>query len=128
MIHPVFRLATAQPLWLAEHLAAYGSLASEELRMSALRLQHRLALQLVGGACMLLSVALAGVAVQLWAALPGDTAMRAPWLLWVVPVLPAVLGAMALVFARRPVTQEPFARLRHQLALDARLLRSGGVP
>jgi len=128
MVHPVFRLATAQPLWLAEHVAAYGSLVSEELRLSALRLQHRLALQLVGSACLLLAFTLGGVALLLWAALPEQAAMRAPWLLWVVPLLPAVIGVMALTVARRPVSQEPFSRLRHQLGLDAALLRSAGAP
>lgn len=127
MIHPVFRLAAAQPLWLAEHAAAYASLLSEELVRSGERLQRRLVLQLAGGACLLVAATLAGVALLLWASLP-EAGMRMPWLLWLVPTLPALPGLWAWWAAQAPVTQEPFARLREQLGLDAALLRTPDAP
>jgi hypothetical protein len=128
MIHPVFRLAAAQPLWLAEHAAAYASLLSEELVRNGERLQRRLVLQLAGGACLLVAATLAGVALLLWASLPEAGSMRTPWLLWATPAVPALAGLWALRIAQAPVTQEPFARLREQLGLDAALLRTPDAP
>lgn len=127
MIHPVFRLAAAQPLWLAEHAAAYASLLSEELVRNGERLQRRLVLQLAGGASLLVAATLAGVALMLWASLP-EAGMRMPRLLWLVPAVPALVGVWALWMAQVPVTQEPFARLREQLGLDAALLRTPDAP
>lgn len=128
MIHPVFRLAAAQPLWLAEHAAAYASLLSEELVRSGERLQRRMVLQLAGGACLLVAAMLAGVALLLWASLPEAGGLRMPWLLWVTPAVPALLGLWVIRIAQAPVTQEPFARLREQLGLDAALLRTPDAP
>jgi hypothetical protein len=127
MIHPVFRLAAAQPLLLAEHAAAYAGLLGEELSMGSARLKRRLALQLAGAACLVVAAMLLGVALLLWASLPGAGA-RAPWLFVLTPVLPAVLGLWALWQARDREAVEWFASLRRQLAEDAALLRIPGAP
>lgn len=127
MIHPVFRLAASQPLLLAEHAAAYAGLVSEELVSRGTSLKRRVALQLAGAAGLLVAIMLAGVALLLWASLP-DAGFRAPWLLWLVPALPAVLGGWALWLAQEPDTSEPFASLRSQLAQDAALLRTPLTP
>lgn len=123
MIHPVFRLAAAQPLWLAEHAAAYASLVSEELQLSGRCLQRRLGLQLAGAALLLVALTLAGVAVLLWASLPGE-GTRVPWLFWLTPVLPAVLGLWALLLAHRQAPSGSMDRLRGQMGQDLALLRS----
>lgn len=127
MIHPVFRLAASQPLLLAEHAAAYAGLVSEELASQSARLQRRVALQLAGGAGLLVAAVLAGVALLLWASLP-DAGFRAPWLLLLTPALPAALGGWALWLARERESREPFASLRWQLAQDAALLRTPVAP
>jgi uncharacterized membrane protein len=127
MIHPVFRLAASQPQLLAEHAAAYAGLLGEELAMGSARLKRRLALQLAGAACLVVAAVLLGVALLLWASLPG-AGSRAPWLFVLTPVLPAVLGLWALWLAQDRETVEWFTSLRRQLAEDAALLRIPETP
>lgn len=127
MIHPVFRLAAAQPLWLAEHAAAYASLVSEELQQSGERLQQRLVLQVAGAACLMVAFTLLGVALLLWASFPEAGALS-PWLFWLTPAVPAVLGVWALRVAQGRATGEVFARLRGQLGQDLAMLRAPTAP
>ena len=61
MIHPVFRLAAAQPMLLAAHVGAYAELVSEELHTSAAAVQRRLLWQLGGALCLAVAAVLAGV-------------------------------------------------------------------
>ena len=126
MIHPVFRLAAAQPLWLAEHAAAYASLVSEELAQSGERLRRRVVLQLTGAACLLVAATLVGVASLLWASLP-DAGLRHPWLFVLTPLVPLAAGLWALQMAQGEVDHARFARLRLQLSQDVALLRSTGA-
>lgn len=127
MIHPLFRLAAAQPLLLAEHAAAYAGLLSEEVAITSSGLQRRVALLLAGGACLMVAATLSGVALMLWAAL-GESGIRWPWLLVLVPALPALLGAGLLWRAQARPSTVPFDTLRRQLAEDAALLRSTAAP
>ncbi|MGS5086242.1 hypothetical protein ACVC7V_07005 [Hydrogenophaga sp. A37] len=127
MIHPVFRLAAAQPLWLAEHAAAYASLVSEALQQGGERLQQRLVLQLAGAACLVVAFTLLGVAVLLWASFP-DAGTRSPWLFWLTPVVPAALGVWALRAAQGRAPEEVFERLRGQLDQDLAMLRTPTAP
>jgi len=127
MLHPVFRLAAAQPQLLAEHAAAYAELLAQELSASAVHLKRRLALQLAGMTCLGIALVLAGVAVMLWAALPAQ-AVRLPWLLIVTPLVPAVLGLLALWSASNMTAPDAFTALRSQLAADAEMLRGTVEP
>lgn len=127
MIHPVFRLAAAQPMLLAGHVGAYAGLVSEELRIGAAAVQQRLLWQLIGALCLSVAAVLAGVAVLLWASRPLVDA-PAPWLLLATPLLPAALGLWALWRARAQHSAEPFARVRAQLAEDAALLARHTAP
>ena len=127
MIHPVFRLAAAQPQLLAEHAAGYASLLSEALAVSSARWQQRAAWLLAGAACLVVAAVLAGVAVMLWAAVP-EVATRNPWPLLLTPLVPALLGAGGLWLGQNRHRGESFAVLRQQLAVDAALLRRTGTP
>lgn len=127
MIHPLFRLAAAQPQLLAEHAAAYAGLVAEEFAIASARLQRRLALQLAGAACLMVAAVLSGVALLLWAALP-ETGIRWPWLLGVTPALPALLGAGLLWRGHNGPTIDSFGTLRLQLSEDAALLRNSIAP
>lgn len=127
MIHPVFRLAAAQPMLLAEHVGAYAGLVSEELRTGAAAVQRRLLWQLAAALCLAVAAVLAGVALLLWASLaPG--AARAAALFVVTPLLPAVLGLIAWWRAQAHRSYEPLARLRAQLSEDAALLARHTAP
>jgi hypothetical protein len=54
--------------------------------------------------------------------LPSDT-LRAPWVLAIVPVVPAVVGSWAIALSKSVGTGNFFASLRAQLAIDTALLR-----
>jgi uncharacterized membrane protein YqjE len=127
MLHPVFRLAAAQPQLLAEHAAGYAELLVEEIAVSGQHLQRRLALQVAGLACLGIALVLAGVALLLWAALP-EAALRLPWLLIATPLVPALLGFLALWRASALTAPPAFTALRAQLAADAELLRGSEAP
>ena len=127
MIHPVFRLALAQPMLLAGHLGAYAGLVSDELLISAAAVQRRLLWQLAGALSLAVAAVLAGVALLLWASLPPGSA-PAGWLFVVTPLLPAVLGLWAGWWAQAHPDGEPLARLRAQLAEDADLLARHTAP
>jgi hypothetical protein len=120
MVHPLVRLAASRPQMLAEHVAAYVSLMTEEVAIAATQVRRRLSLQLIGIGCVGIGVVLAGVAVMLWASLP---VANAPWALVLTPLIPALCGAAALRIAASEETRDPFAPLQRQLAADAAMLR-----
>jgi uncharacterized membrane protein YqjE len=121
MVHPMFRLAAAQPMLLIGHVGAYATLLSQELRISGVDLQRRLLWQLAAALCLTVAAVLAGVALLLWAALP-PVDVQVAWVFVITPWLPAVAGLWAWRRAQAPSTTEPFAHLRAQLAEDAALL------
>ena len=125
MVHPLFRLAATRPQLLAEHASAYAELVAEELTSGAMAFRRRLTLQSVAVAGFAVSAVLAGVAAMLWAALPAGS-LNVPWLLVLVPALPAVLGSWALSAAGAGTPGELFVALRRQLADDAAMLRGVG--
>ncbi len=127
MLHPVFRLAAAQPQLLAEHAAGYAELLAEEITVSGQHLKQRLALQMVGLVCLGIALVLGGVALMLWAALP-EQSLRLPWLLIATPLAPALLGVLALWRASSVAPPPAFTALRAQLAADAELLRGSEAP
>ena len=127
MLHPVFRLAAAQPQLLAEHAAGYAELLAEEITLSGHHLKQRLALQMVGMVCLGIALVLSGVALMLWAALP-EQSLRLPWLLIATPLAPALLGVLALWWAGSLAPPPAFTALRAQLAADAELLRGSEAP
>lgn len=127
MMHPVFRLAVAQPMLLANHVGAYASLVSEELLVCGAVIQRRLAWQCAAALSLAVAATLAGVAVLLWVLLPA-AGERATWALVVTPLLPAALGLWALWRAQTPPGTPAFSRLRAQLAEDANLLARYPAP
>lgn len=127
MIHPVFRLAAAQPMLLAAHVGAYAGLVSEELHTGAAAVQRRLLWLLGGALCLTVAAVLAGMALLLWVSLPPGSAPP-QWLFVVTPLLPAVLGLAACWRAQAHRSGEPLARLRAQLVEDAALLARHTAP
>jgi len=127
MIHPVFRLALAQPMLLAGHVGAYAGLVSEELLTSAAAVQRRLLWQLAGALSLAVAAVLAGVALLLWSVRAPGTAPDT-WLFVATPLLPAALGLWAGWQAQAHSNGEPLARLRAQLAEDADLLARHTAP
>jgi len=120
VIHPVFRLAAAQPMLPADHVGAYAGLVTEELLLMGMALKRRWMWQLFGAVCLGISVMLAGVSMLLWASVtsPAD----ALWWLVLTPALPAAVGLWAWWVAHKPTPAVTFARLRLQLLQDTALL------
>lgn len=120
MIHPVFRLAAAQPMLLANHVGAYAGLVSEELLLMVLALKRRWMWQLFGAICLSISAVLGGVSVLMWASL--TLPVGAAWWLVITPVLPGLVGVWAWWMACKSTHAMTFARLRLQLLQDTALL------
>ena len=128
ILHPVFRLAVAQPALLAEHAAAYACLFGEELALGSARLKRRLLCQLAALCCVAVAAVLTGVAVLLWA-MP-SAAGQPPLMVFVaVPAVPLLLGMWLAWLGRdRDPGVNAFASLGRQLSADADLLRRTGMP
>lgn len=124
MIHPLLALVATQPQLLVDHAEAYAELATAELALASAgwRRQAMWTAGLV--ACAVIALTLAGVALMLWAVSP-PADVRAPWALWVTPLL-ALLLAIGCGLAARPSADRAFDLLRQQLHADVRMLREAG--
>ncbi len=126
MLHPMFKIVASRPELLAEHLAAYGQLATAQAQAAVAQLQQR---ALLGGIAALtgtLGLALAGVALLLVGVVPLQ-AMPAPWLLAVVPLVPLAVAAVCALRLRGLQATSALAPLREQFAADAALLREASA-
>ena len=122
MFHALFRLVASRPHLLAEHAEGYADLIAQEVKSASLRWKRSVMLGAVGGVSALLMAVFAGMALLLWAVTP-DAAMRAPWLLWVVPSVPAVVAIGCFSALSNQAKGHGFATLREQLAAEAEMLR-----
>lgn len=122
MLHALFRLIASQPQMLAEHAEGYADLIAQEMQAARARWKRSLMLGAVGGLSALVAVLMLGVALMLWAVTP-DASLRAPWLLWVVPAVPALVAIGCFSALSAQAKGQGFATLREQLAADAAMLR-----
>jgi uncharacterized membrane protein YqjE len=123
-MHPLLRLLTRRPELLAEHAQAYAELAAAELTVASGTWRRQLLLNILALACLCGAALLGGVALMLWAVMPVATSTAA-WVLWCVPLLPAVIGLVCGAAAQRsPGSTASFHNLRQQLKTDAALLRT----
>jgi fatty acid desaturase len=118
-MHPLFRLAASEPALLADHLQAYGELASGEALDVLGRWRRAALLQLAALASAAVGLTLAGVALMLWAV--GTVAV--PWLLVAVPALPMLVALGCHHAARGAWEQRGSSVLREQWTADLALLR-----
>lgn len=122
LIHPLFRLIASRPHMIADHVEAYSDLVAEEMSAMATGWKRKAVLGIVAVACGAVAISLGGIAIMLWAAMPHET-MPAPWVLLVVPGLPA-LGATGCVIAIVSMAHDRgFKSIREQFAADAAMLR-----
>lgn len=126
MIHPLFRLIARQPHLVAEHAQAYAALVGEQVGEAANTLKQRAVLMAVAGALLLVGVILLGVAFMLWGASAEDS-MRAPWALFVGPLLPIAAGLGCFLAAKGKPTMSPLDKVREQLSADIGMLREVGT-
>ena len=124
MIHPLLALLATRPQLLTDHAEAYAELATAELTLLTTNWRQQ-ALWTAGLMCSaVVAVALAGVSLMLWAVSP-EANIRAPWALWLAPLLPLLLALICGV-AARPSNERAFNLLRQQAHTDLQMLREAG--
>lgn len=122
MMHALLNLITNHPRLLVEHAEAYAELVASEV-LSVSTAWKRQAMLNASALCSLVVAAvLAGVALLLWAVIPG-THLQAPWALWVAPLLPLAVAVGCWLAARMTDGEPPFANLRRQYEADKAVLR-----
>jgi len=126
-VHPLYHLIATRPQLLADHAEAYAELVAVEIdRMSATWTRRALlnALALCG---LSVALALAGVALMLWAVMPALPA-QAPWVLILVPLLPLAAVVGCLVARQRDGQRGAFDILRQQVKADLLMLHEVAAP
>lgn len=125
-MHPLLQLIATRPALLAEHAEAYAALLSIELPRISAAWQRSALLKAVALACASVGAVLAGVGAMLWAVAP-EAALRAPWVLLVVPLLPLLAAVACAVAARAGSERAAVANLRQQFAADLLMLREAAL-
>lgn len=123
-MNALWRLAAYRPDLLVAHLASYGALLQDDGARSMQGLQRRLVGLAVVLASFTVALALAGVAVLLWAVSPTVAPPRA-WLLLAVPLVPVVLGVAVIRRLQRLAPLPLWQACRQQWARDQVLWRDG---
>ena len=121
MLHPLLRLALARPDLLADHAGAYAELAVAGAREALADWQVRVLGWALLAAGLLLCLAFGGVALMLHGAVASPPV---PWLLWAVPLAPALLALGGWWLARRRVTDGRGSSVAQQFEADLALLKA----
>lgn len=121
-MHPFFKLMVDRPAAITDHVEAYASLATLELSDAVMQLRLRALKTAIALSCTAVTAVLAGVALMLWAVTPSDH-LHAPWALWLVPALPAIIALWCALSARAAGIAPAFSALRGQVRADIEMLR-----
>ncbi|MBC7707547.1 MAG: phage holin family protein [Rhodoferax sp.] len=121
-MHPLFHLIATRPQLLFEHLESYAELVGAEMGIVTERWKRSVILNVVALCLLIVGVGLAGVALMLWAVVPGSQ-MQATWALIAVPLPPLVIAAGCLLAARGSSETRAFDHLRRQVSEDMAMLR-----
>ena len=126
-MHPLLQVLLSQPGLLGEHARGYAGLLVSDATAFKQASQCRL-VWAVATACLALAGAvLVGVAVMLWAALPGMPATAA-WALLATPCVP-LAAALGCVLRLQTLTQvTAFANIQQQIQADMQLLQDIRTP
>lgn len=122
MLNVLLRLIRTEPQLAADQLEGYARLVGAELGSTVTSLKRRLLLQAVGWGCLAVTMMFGGSALMLWGALPHE-AMTMPWMLLLVPLVPAAVGVIALLACPKPPVANAAQVIREQVALDMAALR-----
>lgn len=125
-MHPLLNVLATRPQLLAEHAQAYAELVAAELPQASSAWLRQAQLKGLAALGLLSTVLLAGVASLLWATVP-LTSMPRPWLLLVVPLVPAIAGIVCLVAAKSGPDGRFLSDLRQQLSADLAMLQTAST-
>ena len=126
MIHPLFKMLVAHPTAITDHIEAYAELASTELSATASQLRTRALKVVTAVVCATAALLFAGVAAMLWAVTPA-AALHAPWVLWLVPGLPAIAAGWCWISATATDAPAAFSVLRSQVREDIAMVREAST-
>ena len=121
-MHPLLHLIAARPQLLADHAQAYAELVAEEVERASAQWKRSASLYAAAVLGATIALALAGVALMLWAVVP-DSQMRGAWALIVVPLVPLAAALACLMVANKAGGRAPFDELRQQATADIVMLR-----
>jgi uncharacterized membrane protein YqjE len=121
-MHPFFKLIVDRPAVITDHVEAYASLATLELSGAIRQLRQRALKTAIALSCAAVAVVLTGVALMLWAITPAEQ-LHAPWVLWLVPGLPAIVAVLCGLSAQAVGNARAFSALRGQVRADIDMLR-----
>ncbi|MEO6410215.1 MAG: phage holin family protein [Burkholderiaceae bacterium] len=126
MFHPLFRVIARQPHLVIEHVQAYAALVAEQLEVSADAFKQRAVMMALAGVLLFVGIILLGVAFMLWGA--SDASMRAPWALFVGPLVPLIAGVGCLMAGKGKSPASPLDKVREQVSADISMLRDAATP
>ncbi len=125
-MYPLLNLVATKPGLLADHAEGYIELVSQELAQAADSYKRSAILATVGLLCFVVALALAGVALMLWATTPAAN-LQAPWILVCVPLTPTVAAIACWAMSRSRSSGGHFHHLQEQLKADLAVLRQMGT-
>jgi len=126
-MHPLLELLLARPQLLADHAQAYGELFTEEVGQARAALQRWAMWRAITIFSFFSAGILAGMAVMLWAMLPGSP-MQAAWVLLVTPIVPLAVAVVCWQLAGKNGTPQFFDQMRAQIRADKAMLRAAKAP
>ncbi len=125
-IHPILHVIARQPQLLAEHAKAYGDLLLEEGRRTLSSLVLHVVLYAAAGILGGLGLVFGGVALLLYAAVPGE--LRNGWLLLALPLGTMSTGGVCIIVARALPFKFTLDAMGQQVKADIDMIHDTGQP
>jgi hypothetical protein len=124
--HPIVYVLARRPQLLAEHAKAYGDLLLEEGRRTLSSLVLHAALYAAAGVLGGLGLVFGGVALLLYAAIPGE--LRNGWLLVAMPLATMLAGGVCVIVARALPFNIALDVVGQQVRVDIDMIHEMGPP
>lgn len=125
-IHPIIYVAARRPQLLVAHAKAYVDLLLEEGRRTISSLVLHVVLYAAAGVLGLLGLMFGGVALLLYAALPGE--LRSGWLLVALPCASILIAGACVVVARALPISASLDVVERQVKADIDMIHEAGQP
>ena len=126
-MHPLLTLLATQPQLVIEHAQAYAGLFHEEFGQSLVAWQRRTVLQAAALCCLSVAAILGAMAAMFWAATP-LLPPHAPWIFWVLPLIPLAIATACAWMAWRQKPTDAFKSIGRQIGADIIMLRAASAP
>jgi hypothetical protein len=118
MLARLFKVMTMNPEWVLDHVDNYVELLRTDTVAFKQGLVKRFAAMAVFAAALLLSLALGGIAIMLWAVNQNQL-----WILAVIPTLFAAIALVAYISFDSKRDDSLFSKSREQAREDALMLK-----